>query len=59
MIITSIVTAARIIRPQKSYDAIKQQMERIYKLYTQGYGTTSMLTDCEQKVYLIFTKIPY
>ena len=54
-----IITATIIRRPQKSHDAIKKQMERIYTLYGQGYGTKEMLTDCEQKVYLIFTKIPY
>jgi len=59
MILTAIITSASVARPVKSYDTIKQQMERIYKLYEQGYGTKEMLEDCEQKVYVIFTKIPY
>ena len=59
MIITAIITSASVVRPAKSYDTIKKQMERIYKLYGQGYGTREMLEDCEQKVYVIFTKIPY
>ena len=59
MILTAIITSASVVRPAKSYDTIKQQMERIYKLYGQGYGTKEMLEDCEQKVYVIFTKIPY
>ena len=59
MIITAIITSASVVRPAKSYDTIKKQMERIYKLYVQGYGTREMLEDCEQKVYVIFTKIPY
>ena len=59
MIFTAIITSASVARPVKSYDTIKQQMERIYKLYVQGYGTKEMLEDCEQKVYVIFTKIPY
>ena len=59
MIFTAIITSASVARPAKSYDTIKKQMERIYKLYVQGYGTREMLEDCEQKVYVIFTKIPY
>lgn len=59
MILTAIITSASVVRPAKSYDTIKKQMERIYKLYVQGYGTKEMLEDCEQKVYVIFTKIPY
>jgi multidrug resistance efflux pump len=59
MIFTAIITSASVVRPAKSYDTIKKQMERIYKLYAQGYGTREMLEDCEQKVYVIFTKIPY
>lgn len=59
MILTAIITSASVVRPAKSYDTIKTQMERIYKLYGQGYGTKEMLEDCEQKVYVIFTKIPY
>lgn len=59
MIFTAIITSASVVRPAKSYDTIKKQMERIYKLYVQGYGTKEMLEDCEQKVYVIFTKIPY
>ena len=59
MIFTAIITSASVVRPAKSYDTIKKQMERIYKLYVQGYGTREMLEDCEQKVYVIFTKIPY
>lgn len=59
MIITAIITAAKVIRPTKSYDTIKEQMERIYKLYGQGYGTTNMLEDCEQKVYIILSKMKY
>ena len=59
MILTAIITSANVVRPAKSYDTIKRQMERIYKLYVQGYGTREMLEDCEQKVYVIFTKIPY
>jgi hypothetical protein len=59
MILTAIITSASVVRPAKSYDTIKKQMERIYKLYGQGYGTREMLEDCEQKVYVIFTKIPY
>ena len=59
MIFTAIITSASVVRPAKSYDTIKKQMERIYKLYGQGYGTREMLEDCEQKVYVIFTKIPY
>ena len=57
--ILTIITSASVVRPAKSYDTIKKQMERIYKLYGQGYGTKEMLEDCEQKVYVIFTKIPY
>lgn len=59
MILTAIITSASVVRPAKSYDTIKKQMERIYKLYGQGYGTKEMLENCEQKVYVIFTKIPY
>ena len=59
MILTAIITSASVERPAKSYDTIKEQMERIYKLYVQGYGTREMLEDCEQKVYVIFTKAPY
>lgn len=59
MILTAIITSSSVVRPAKSYDTIKKQMERIYKLYGQGYGTKEMLEDCEQKVYVIFTKIPY
>ena len=59
MILTTIITSASVVRPAKSYDTIKKQMERIYKLYGQGYGTREMLEDCEQKVYVIFTKAPY
>lgn len=61
MIITAIIgcTAGAVARPQKSLDIIKQQMERIYKLYGQGYGTTNMMQNCEEKVYIIFTKIKY
>ena len=61
MIITAIIgcTTASVIRPQKSLDTIKQQMERIYTLYGQGYGTNNMLQDCEQKVYIILSKMEY
>jgi len=57
--ILTIITSASAARPAKSYDTIKQQMERIYTLYGQGYGSKEMLYSCEQKVYVIFTKIPY
>jgi hypothetical protein len=53
------ITAALVIRQQKSIDTIKQQMERIYKLYGQGYGTKEMLYGCEDKVYIIFSKMEY
>ena len=59
MILTAIITSASVARPAKSYDTIKEQMERIYKLYGQGYGTKEMLHDCEQKVYLILSKMEY
>jgi hypothetical protein len=59
MILTAIITSASVARPVKSYDTIKQQMERIYKLYAQGYGTKEMLHNCEQKVYIIFSKMSY
>jgi hypothetical protein len=62
MIITATIincTAGTSVRHQKSLEIIKQQMERIYTLYGQGYGTREMLHSCEQKVYVIFTKIPY
>jgi len=59
MILTAIITSASVARPAKSYDTIKEQMERIYTLYGQGYGTKEMLHGCEQKVYLIFSKMEY
>jgi hypothetical protein len=59
MILTAIITSASVARPAKSYDTIKKQMERIYKLYGQGYGTNNMLHGCEQKVYLILSKMEY
>ena len=43
----------------KSHNEISIQMERIYKLYGQGYGTNTMLQLCENKVYVVFTKMEY
>lgn len=62
MIITATIincTAGAVARPQKSLEIIKQQMERIYTLYGQGYGTNNMLHDCECKVYIILSKMKY
>ncbi len=61
MIITAIIgcTAGAVARPQKSLEIIKQQMERIYTLYGQGYGTNNMLQNCEKKVYIILSKMEY
>lgn len=50
-------TSARI--RTKSHNEISIQMERIYKLYSQGYGTNTMLQLCENKVYVVFTKMEY
>ena len=56
--ITSLVTTTS--KPvTKTPNDINQQMERIYKLYAQGYGTKKMLTDCENKIYEIIIKISY
>lgn len=57
MIITTIITAGT--RKQKSLDTIMQQMERIYKLYEQGYGTSNMMDNCEEKTYIILAKMAY
>lgn len=43
----------------KSHKDIVKQMERIYKLYTQGYGTNTMLQLCENKVYIVFSEMKY
>ena len=62
MIITATIincTAGTSVRHHKSLDTIKHQMERIYTLYGQGYGTNNMLHDCEQKVYIILSKMEY
>lgn len=53
------IIAALVIRQQKSINTIKLQMERIYKLYGEGYGTNNMLHGCEQKVYIILSKMEY
>lgn len=53
-----IITSIRI-KKQKSIDTIKQQMERLYTLYGQGYGTDNMIHECEEKVYVIFAKMEY
>lgn len=50
---------ASIVKQQKSLDTIKRQMERIYTLYGQGYGTNTMLQNCEDKLYAILTKMEY
>ena len=57
MIITTIITAGT--RKQKSLDTIMRQMERIYKLYEQGYGTSNMMDNCEEKTYIILAKMAY
>ena len=44
---------------QKTHKQISDQMERIYTLYGQGYGTNKMLHNAEQKVYRLFTQIRY
>lgn len=44
---------------QKTHKQIMEQMERIYRLYTQGYGTTKMLHKCEDAVYVIVVRIEY
>jgi len=53
------IITALVIRQEKSIDTIKQQMERIYTLYGQGYGTNNMLQNCEKKVYIILSKMEY
>jgi hypothetical protein len=58
MIITATIIRTSV-RHQKSLEIIKQQMERIYTLYGQGYGTNNMLQNCENKVYIILSKMEY
>jgi hypothetical protein len=43
----------------KSIEVIKLQMDRIYRLYGEGYGTPTILQKCEDKVYLIFSNMEY
>ncbi len=47
------------INRTKSIQDILQQMDRIYKLYGQGYGSQRMLDYCDQKVYLIIRENMY
>ena len=47
------------LRREKSPSEILEQVERIYSLYTKGYGTRRMLDRCESRVYVIITSINY
>lgn len=47
------------VRRTKTYQEIQEQVERIYRLYGQGYGSDKMLRDCDDKVYVIITRIEY
>lgn len=43
----------------KTKEQIAKQMERIYRLYGQGYGTPRLLWKCEEKFYAFFMKVEY
>lgn len=60
MIITTITAViSKPLKQGKSKEQISKQMERIYKLYGQGYGTSTMLRECENRAYNIFMQIEY
>ena len=47
------------VKRTKSERQILAQMDRIYNLYCQGYGSSKMLENCDTKVYVIISKIGY
>ena len=45
------------IKRRKSTDEILNQMDRLYGLYCQGYGSKPMIETCDEKVYVIIAKL--
>lgn len=43
----------------KTTEEILSQIERIFDLYSKGYGSGRMFKQCDEKVYIIITKITY
>lgn len=51
----TIIRARRI----KTTEEILSQLERIFNLYSKGYGSGRMLQQCDERVYIIITRITY
>lgn len=47
------------IKRIKSANDILNQMDRIYGLYCQGYGSKTMIETCDEKVYVVIAKFEY